>query len=200
MHAENKVFLASKSPRRRELISQVFENIAILDADVDEPRWQSGQSPESYLRNCLQVKFDGGKDCVHGPKSGALLLVADTIVVLGNEVLGKPLNSADASRMLAKLSGKKHKVLTGLQLGRYLESGWKSITEIVESIVVFKKLTSSEIRNYIRSGEPMDKAGSYGFQARGLQLVSEVQGSYSNIIGLPVRELRTLTEKLLARE
>jgi septum formation protein len=204
MRLKNKVFLASQSPRRRELILQVFENVEILEVVVDEPRWTAQQTPQDYLELCLTTKFEAG--CEHlakksaGLDPGSLLLVADTIVVFRKEVLGKPLNRADALRALKKLSAREHTVLTGLRLGQWRAGAWRTETRVIRSDVRFRRLSDPILRRYVDSGEPMDKAGSYGFQVKGLQLVDRIEGSYTNIIGLPVIELRALTEKLLARE
>jgi septum formation protein len=197
MTLTNKVYLASKSPRRRELIAQVFKNIEFLDAPLEEPRWKPGQNPTEYLKICLEEKMRVGRAALRKPDNHSFLIVADTIVVLGKKVLGKPSSPADAAKMLGELSGKMHVVPTGVQLAYSKNGTWKIESRIVESRVKFRKLTALEIKNYVKSGEPMDKAGAYGFQAKGLQLVESIEGSYSNIIGLPVDTLREMALKMV---
>jgi septum formation protein len=193
----NKVYLASQSPRRRELISQVFKNIQFIDAPLDEPRWNGKQSPKEYIELCLNEKLRVGKEAILNPDENSFLLVADTIVVLGKKILGKPSDASDAERMLKSLSGKWHSVPTGITLAHFNRGQWRSENRIVESLVKFRKLSPKTIREYVRTGEPLDKAGAYGFQAKGLRLVEEIKGSYTNIIGLPVVELRELTQSFL---
>ncbi len=197
MIVNNKVYLASKSPRRRELISQVFKNIEFIDAPLDEPRWSREQSPREYLELCLREKMRVGIEALSAPSEASFILVADTIVVLGKEVMGKPVDRPEARQMLQKLSGQWHIVQTGITLGFFQNGKWKFLTRITETRVRFKKLSAQQIKNYVASGEPMDKAGAYGFQAKGLQLVDRIEGPYSNIIGLPVGSLRAMAEELI---
>ncbi len=198
MHYLNKLFLASASPRRRILISQVFENTELLQYSCDEPSWQKGQKPEQYLVLCLDAKWDAAlkAPAFHSAKDGEGLLVADTIVVLNGKVLGKPLNAADASSMLRELSTSVHEVWTGFRLGRLEKEKVNFINRICKSKVEFRALSPAEIKSYVRSKEPMDKAGAYGFQGIGIHLVKSVRGSYTNIVGLPLIELKSLAREL----
>jgi len=182
----------------------VFENNEVLAYSCDEPSWEIGQKPEQYLVLCLDAKWDAGlkSEGFSGAKIGYGLLVADTIVVMNGKVMGKPENKTQAIEMLKKLSGSQHEVWTGFKLGKLLGASSKgyrdfqSMTRIVKSQVEFRKLTNKEISDYVKSGEPMDKAGAYGFQGIGMQLVRSVKGSYTNIVGLPLIELKEVARRL----
>jgi septum formation protein len=188
MRFKHKVILASGSPRRRELIGYLFKNIEILKYSCDEPLWSPGQSPKAYLELCLEAKWQAAQKVVQA-SDDAVLLVADTIVIHGRQVLGKPRSPAEARATLRSLSGQRHLVWTGFRLGHAGGSG--PVQErIVESRVSFRKLSEKEIADYVRSGEPMDKAGSYGFQGIGIQNILAIEGPYTNIVGLPLEVLR----------
>ncbi len=192
MRFKHKIILASGSPRRRELIGYLFENNEVLKYPCEEPVWSFPQSPEQYLRQCLQVKWSAAQKALREPRD-AWMLVADTIVVQGAEVLGKPLSAAHARQTLARLSGSSHLVRTGFLLGR-ADSRDVPLERVEESRVHFRKLSLQEIADYVRSGEPMDKAGAYGFQGIGIQNILSIEGSYTNIVGLPLEALRKAAE------
>ena len=191
---KHKVLLASGSPRRRELIGYLFKNNSVLKYVCDEPMWEKGQSARAYLQlvldekwRCAQISLEGGtKD---------LLLVADTIVIQGGRVFGKPRDAKEAREMLKALSKKPHLVWTGFRLG-VADGSTAAITEVVESEVSFRNLSDKEISDYVKSGEPMDKAGAYGFQGIGMQNIATIKGPYTNIVGLPLEALRKAAEKL----
>jgi len=185
---KHKVILASGSPRRRELIGYLFKNNEILRYPCEEPIWQKGQSAKAYLKACLDEKWRCALLALDAP-GDALLLVADTIVVQGAQVLGKPRDEADARRMLTLLSSRPHFVRSGFRLG-LADGSAPFVDRVVESRVSFRKLSAKEIRDYVSSGEPMDKAGAYGFQGIGIQNIASIKGSYTNIVGLPLDELR----------
>jgi septum formation protein len=189
MRFRHKVFLASQSPRRREYISYLFENIEIINPEFNEPLPNSKEVPLRYLRRCLQAKWDGVLKQM-GPRceDKLLILVADTIVVYRQKVFGKPSNKTDATNMIRLLAGKEHSVYTGICLARSDER--TPSFEIVETKVTFKNLSPSDIAKYVARGESIDKAGAYGFQNHGVQLVESVKGSYFNVIGLPLESLR----------
>jgi septum formation protein len=193
MTLKNKLLLASGSPRRRELIAHLFENNQVIKPAFDEPAWDRKALPQHYLETCLEAKWAGAaQEASRHPwfKGGpCCLLVADTIVVLGKKVLGKPASSAEARQMLAELSGKTHIVPTGLLLGVHRDGVWKRRLAIEETRVSFRRLSRAEIAAYVKSGEPMDKAGAYGFQAKGVRLIERIEGSYTNVIGLPLQRL-----------
>lgn len=188
---QDKIILASGSPRRRELIAQISSNFEVLKVTADEPRWSPPQKPLSYLDTCLSFKMSEAlKHVVDGPiRSDAgksFLVVADTIVALGRKVLGKPQDRHEAGRMLMELSNRTHTVFTGVKVAEL--SFGKQLSFISKSEVTFKKLSRLEVQKYISSGSPMDKAGAYGFQDEALRFVSRVKGSYLNIVGFPVIE------------
>jgi septum formation protein len=168
-----KLILASKSPRRAELLSAAGIEFEIRAADIDEtPR--PGESPRDYVLRIAEEKARA--------IDGELVLAADTTVVLGGEIMGKPADAADAARMLRALSGRHHEVLTAIALKRsdQLE------TDLASTAVWFAPLSEEEIAGYVASGEPMDKAGAYGIQGLASKFVDRIEGSYSNVVGLPV--------------
>jgi septum formation protein len=190
---QDKIFLASQSPRRRELIGYLFKNTAILNPNFVEPQWSKGEKPADHLRLCIEEKLRQARplwDAARGSGTTALL-VADTVVVSRGRVLGKPRNAAHAREMLTGLAGGWHTVLTGFALQR---ANGNKITGIppclVSTEVRFRALSPAFIAAYVRTGEPMDKAGAYGLQEQGLQLVDRVSGPYTNVIGLPVEAIR----------
>ncbi len=175
-----KIILASASPRRRELISIISDDVVFTTADVDETLPEGVPLHES-------AEFLACKKAAAVAKkySDELVVGADTVVICEGEILGKPKDKADAARMLTLLSGKTHLVVTGCAL---FKNG-KSLSFSTTSLVTFYSLTESEIDAYIETGEPMDKAGAYGIQAKGSLLVKAIEGDYFNIVGLPVAEL-----------
>jgi septum formation protein len=182
-----KVFLASSSPRRHELVGNLFSNFSILKPDYDEPQWKLGEKPEDFMRRCLSAKWKTAQELLPRSKK-SLLIVADTMVELKGELLGKPESPRQAAQMLQKLSGSTHTVFTAYHWGLFASGGLlKARRRIVRSQVSFRGLGRKEIINYIASGEPMDKAGAYAFQGLGGSFIAATKGSYSNIIGFPVR-------------
>ena len=174
------LYLASQSPRRTELLTQVGIDHTVVSSSYEEPN-------EGYDSPIEMVKTQalGKARCAVGIPEGGIVLGADTIVVLDNEVLGKPQDEADARQMLERLSGRSHSVVTGVAL---LIKG----NEVVfhnETKVYFKALAPFEIESYIASGEPMDKAGAYGIQGKGALWVEKIEGSYTNVVGLPVEHV-----------
>ncbi len=183
-----KIILASASPRRRDLLSAGGYTHEVMVANIEEKR-QSGELPEHYvLRNAREK---GLAVCSADPISTAkaIIISADTIVVaFDNEVLEKPSDANEARRMLGKLSARTHRVLTGYALcngttGEVLE------TQVVQTQVLFRELSVQEIDNYIATGEPFDKAGSYGIQGYALTFVESIEGSYTNVVGLPMSQV-----------
>ncbi len=176
----NRLILASASPRRRELLSLITEDFEIIPSRTDEalPDGMYAAEASEYLARikCGAVAEKYPDCCVIG---------ADTLVILGQDILGKPKDENDAFHMLKRLSGKTHLVTTGVcvKYGNKTES----FTEISE--VEFLPLSDEEILNYIRSGEPMDKAGAYGIQEKGALFVKKICGDFNNIVGLPVSRL-----------
>lgn len=176
---DKQLILASNSPRRRDLLQQIGAVFTIDPADVDE-RVLPGEMPEAYA---LRVAADKAQVAAGRARSG-IVIAADTIVVLEHEILGKPVDARDAERMLTLLSGRRHRVVTGLVV-RDAATG-RTDSRVAASSVWFKQLPSPEIRAYVATGEPLDKAGAYGIQERGALLVEKIEGCYFNIVGLPL--------------
>jgi septum formation protein len=171
-----KLLLASKSPRRAELLSAAGIEFTVRAADIDETP-VPGESPRDYVLR-LAIEKASAVDAA----DGEIVLAADTTVVLGNEILGKPTCEADARRMLLALAGQRHEVVTGIcvRAGSRLTSG------IDTTAVWFSRMSDEEIDAYVASGEPMDKAGAYGIQGLASRYIDRIEGSYSNVVGLPV--------------
>lgn len=182
------VYLASRSPRRRELLAQIGIAHRVIEADVDEtPR--AGELPRDYVVRLAREKAHAGwRAVLDRDLAPAPVLAADTTVALGGEILGKPANRADAEAMLAKLSGRRHDVYTGIavRLGERTESALSA------SEVAFGALEAGEIRAYVDSGEADDKAGAYGIQGLAGAFVASLHGSYSGVMGLPLFETARL--------
>ena len=172
--------LASGSPRRRELLSGMGFTFTVESANLDEtPR--PGESPRGYVKRLAREKAQAVARRLMD--SGALVLAADTSVVLGEEILGKPRDAAHARQMLTSLAGRRHLVLTAVAV-----AGSHHDTRLVETAVTFRAVTAAEIAWYVETGEPLDKAGAYAVQGRGSFLVSALEGSPTNVIGLPLPE------------
>lgn len=170
------LILASSSPRRQEILRDAGIPFTVRKVHVDEVRAPS-EAPETYVRRLAREKAAAA-----GRAPGEIVLAADTIVVLGDQVLEKPSSPEDAARMLRLLSGRCHQVLTGVCL--LAASGeW---VEIATTNVLFAPLTETEIHAYATSGEPMDKAGAYAIQGLASKFVERIEGCYFNVVGLPV--------------
>ena len=174
------LYLASQSPRRTELLTQVGIDHTVVSSSYEEPN-EGHDSPIEMVK----AQALGKARCAVGIPKGGIVLGADTIVVLDNEVLGKPQDEADARQMLERLSGRSHSVVTGVAL---LIKG-DEVVFYNETKVFFKELAPFEIESYIASGEPMDKAGAYGIQGKGALWVEKIEGSYTNVVGLPVEHV-----------
>ncbi|HZA50651.1 MAG TPA: Maf family protein [Myxococcaceae bacterium] len=171
--------LASGSPRRRELLERLGFQLEIVPPEVDEsPR--EGEDPRDYVLRLAREKAER----VSTRREAWLVLAADTSVVLGAEILGKPRDGAEAAAMLARLSGRDHRVLTGVATA--VAGSAEAVA--VETRVHFRSLTEEEIRWYVESGEPLDKAGAYAIQGLGATFVRAIEGSVSNVVGLPLVE------------
>lgn len=180
------VILASQSPRRKELMGLYHIPFIVRAADIDETM-DSSKSPKEEVARVSSLKAQA---VPHSPED--LVIAADTIVVCGGEVLGKPQDEHDAYRMLRLLSGKRHQVMTGLTV---LHPGHTEVcTEITD--IFFRNLTDSEIWAYIRTGEPMDKAGSYGIQGGAALFAEKIEGDYYNVMGLPVCRLGQILRRI----
>ena len=190
------IYLASKSPRRTELLQQIGVKHQILDIDVEE-NINSSNSPQDNVRALSVLKCqEGVRKIISESKSFFPVLAADTIVVLGDEIFGKPREESDAISMLLKLSGKTHLVMTAVTIGVMSEEEAKFHTISVTSRVEFAKLTESDCKVYCDTGEPFDKGGGYGIQGYGSAFTKKINGSYSNIVGLPIHEVVQLLKEL----
>lgn len=170
--------LASGSPRRKELLRGCFINFIIRVSDIDEDI--SEQSAEKLV---MKLACEKAQAIVNSSvEEKILVLGADTVVVIGNEILGKPANRDEARIMLKKLSGKEHLVMTGVALN----DREKSISFVEKTKVVFNDIDSDLLELYLQTGESLDKAGSYGIQGLALSFIKSIDGSYSNVVGLPV--------------
>jgi septum formation protein len=176
-----RLVLASASPRRSELLKAAAIDFEVMPADVDEAM-DPEEMPEGYVRRLAQLKAEAVL-----PRAGARpVLGADTVVIVDNTVLGKPFDTGDAERMLRLLSGRDHTVMTGVCLINPAAETGRVQMSTARTRVGFAALTDEEIRWYIASGEPMDKAGAYAIQGLASRFVTFIEGSYSNVVGLPV--------------
>jgi septum formation protein len=176
---EHTVILASNSPRRRELLAQIGMTFLVAPANVDESL-RDGETPKDYAE---RLALDKARAVASGRKEG-VVIAADTIVVVGDAILGKPTDAADARHMLSVLSGREHEVITGLAVVDAATGRSAARTSVTR--VWFRDLSDREIAAYVATGEPLDKAGSYGIQERGALLVERIEGCYSNVVGLPL--------------
>ena len=178
----HKIILASKSPRRRDLLEQLGLNIKIVPSQTDETL-VSMQNPEKYVKKLSFLKANN--TALFYPDDW--VIGADTIVVVSGQILGKPRSKIDAIAMLNKLNNCEHSVFTGFSIVNQKKK--IIITQSIETKVFFKCLSREEIKWYVSTGEPFDKAGSYAIQGIGTFLVKRISGSYSNVVGLPVCEV-----------
>jgi septum formation protein len=198
-----RIYLASRSPRRRELLKQIgvpfevllFREHGLRGRDLDEsPR--EGETPDTYVQRVTSDKAEAGwLRVVQRTLPRLPVLAADTAVCLGDTIFGKPADRADAIAMLQQLSGREHRVLTAVAL-KY-DSGLDVILN--QNIVRFRQLSEAEIREYVETGEPFDKAGAYAIQGRAASFIPEILGSYTGVMGLPLYETATLLRKFQTR-
>ena len=184
-----RVILASQSPRRRQLLGQIgLQNFELLSPDADES-YDSKLHPEEIVSVLSRRKAEAAAQLLGDP--AAVIIAADTMVFLDQLRLGKPRNEEEAFQMLSALSGKTHQVRTGVTAAQ----GGRRVTKVETTDVTFRSLCEREIWAYIRTGDPMDKAGAYGVQGRGALLVERLEGDFFNVMGLPVLRL----SRMLAR-
>lgn len=180
----NPLYLASGSPRRRELLTQIGVPFSVVSAPIDETPLPDESAP-AYVERLARAKAAAGLACIEGQ---AVVLGADTAVVLDGRILGKPENREDALAMLADLSGREHQVLTAVALS----DGQRVHSLCVTSKVRFRAISAEEAQRYWASGEPADKAGGYAIQGLGAVFVTGLSGSYSAVVGLPLSETAEL--------
>ena len=195
-----RLYLASRSPRRRELLHQIgidFDTVVFrdgmrADSETDETPLP-GESPVAYVERVARAKAIHGLKIVEERRLPMRpVLSADTTLEFDGEIIGKPVDMADAASILRRLSGRTHRVLTGVAVDHQGRSEYLLST----SEVRFRQLDDEEIRHYVISGEPMDKAGAYGIQGRAGMFVEHLSGSYTGVMGLPVCETGELLKKL----
>lgn len=175
-----RMILASQSPRRKQLLGQLgFQHFEILVPQADET-FEPSLTPQEIVSSICRRKAEAAGALADDPY--ALIIAADTMVFLGGLRLGKPRDQVDAFTMLSALSGRTHQVCTGVTLLR----GERLETRVETTSVTFRSLTEDEIWYYIRSGEPMDKAGAYGAQGKAALFISRMEGDYFNVMGLPL--------------
>jgi septum formation protein len=192
------IYLASQSPRRSQLLDQIGVSHRILVADASEDAESleialKNEAPKAYVVRVTGLKLDAA--VARLKKRGlaaAPVLCADTTVCMGRVIYGKPENAGDATRMLAALSGKTHRVLTAVAVAH----GRKRVSLLSESKVTFAQMTKAQIANYVATGEPLGKAGSYGVQGMAAGMIERISGSYSGIMGLPLFETTQLLRQI----
>lgn len=191
--------LASGSPRRRELLGSLGIEFVVIKADIDETQ-HPGELPYTYVRRLSNEKAEAVAGRLGEP---AFVLAADTVVILAadtigvtetGDILGKPEDADDARTMLQRLRGRDHVVCTSLTL-RNLASG-QALTELTRTTVTMRDYTDAEIDAYVATGDPFDKAGSYAIQHEGFHPVERIEGSYTNVVGLPVETLSEMLKSI----
>ena len=179
--------LASRSPRRVELLARAGYRFEVEPADIDERRL-AGETPHELVRRLAREKAAA----VAPRHPGSIVLGADTVVVIDGAVLGKPNGEADAAGMLRRLSGRAHEVLTGVAL----HAAHRCCGGVQSTRVVFRALSREDVAWYVASGEPADKAGGYSIQGRASRFVIRIEGSYTNVVGLPVELVDGLLDEI----
>ena len=190
MDTFEKIILASRSPRRADILRSVGWPFEVVVADIDETRYD-GEAPTDYVRRLSLAKAT----VVASKIEEGLVLGADTTVAIDNHILEKPIDDDDARRMLKLLSGRWHEVLTAVALVRRGHEHEKLVA-VETTKVRFAELSDAEIDWYVSTGEPLDKAGAYGIQEKAALLIEEIQGDYFNVMGLPIRLVYELIRAL----
>ena len=185
--------LASASPRRKELLTQAGYDFRVIPANVPEER-RPNEDPTAFVTRLAQEKAQAVFDLLSNgsPEDPLTVLGADTIVVTPEEILGKPQNPKDAARMLRLLSGRTHKVITGL----CLVSKGKTEVAAETTLVTMREVSNEEIDAYIATGEPMDKAGAYAIQGFAARWIPRIEGCYFNVVGLPIARVAEMLERV----
>ncbi len=182
------IVLASASPRRKELLGKIFDNFDIIPSSADET------IPENMdCFKCAEYLADKKALSIFQENRESLVIGCDTVVIYENKIFGKPTDKQDAIEMLKKLSDNTHSVVTGVCI-YYKE---KKISFSVKTNVTFYNLSLSEIKKYVDTGEPLDKAGAYGIQGKGGLFVKKIDGDFYNVVGLPISELNNQLKNLL---
>ncbi|MGL4874996.1 MAG: Maf-like protein [Clostridium sp.] len=183
--------LASASERRKELLKRIVKNFKVVESKFDESTVEFLNDPKSYVEELSRKKGEAILDNVN---EDTIIISADTIVSFNNKVLEKPKDEEDAFKMLKQLSGNLHQVYSGISI--YNTKTKERITESLKTEVRFSSLTDKEIWDYIKSGEPLDKAGAYGIQGLGGVFVEEIKGCYYNVVGLPLNKVAKILKEI----
>lgn len=193
--SDSQIVLASASPRRLELLTQIGLDVHVVPSHIDEGA-VGNESPEDHVirLSCLKALKVAGRLSV----PGRWFIGSDTIVLKNQTILGKPRDATEAKKMLKSLSGRTHRVISGFAVHDRVSG--RTISGAVTTKVFFKKLTNAEIEGYIATGEPFDKAGSYAIQGIGSFMIPKIEGSYTNVVGLPLCEVISALEELEAIE
>jgi septum formation protein len=185
------VYLASKSPRRKKLLNQLNIKFKVINIHTNEEN-KNGESPSRMVKRLSKEKMARAREKVND----GIIITADTIVVVDNKILGKPKDERDAEKILKRLSGRTHTVYTGYSVFNCRNK--KFITDYEKTSVTFRELERDEIKNYIASGTPMDKAGAYGIQDDfGAVFIKKINGDYYNVVGLPLSSLYDSLKKII---
>jgi septum formation protein len=185
------LILASASPRRRDLLEQIGLTFTVETADIDETP-QVGEGPLRYVMRLAEHKA-AAVFARQGNAARTVVLGADTAVVCGGHILGKPVDEADAARMLRLLAGRTHEVMTGVAL---VTASAPPLVEAEVTEVTFNALSEREIAAYVATGEPMGKAGAYAIQGRAARFIPRIEGCYFNVVGLPLARVSAMLERL----
>lgn len=185
------IILASASERRQELLHRIVDDFNIMVSEFDESKVKYNGILSEYVE---EIALGKAKSISEKVKEKSIIIAADTIVAFDNHVLGKPKSEQEAYEMLSRLSDNVHEVYTGVVLIN-TENG-KVLKDSVKTSVVFSKLSEKDIREYVKSKDPMDKAGAYGIQGKAGVFVKEIRGCYYNVVGLPLNKLKEMIEKV----
>jgi septum formation protein len=177
-----KVYLASASPRRREILNLAGIKHSVIIPEVSEEFDVAPDTPAQTVEILSERKAKATLELLKDEKDDFLVIAADTVVALGDNIFGKPRGTEDAFNTVRSLSGERHEVYTGVTVA----SRSKTVSFVEQSSVYFRDLSDEEIEKYIKTGEPMDKAGAYGIQGKGCVFVKRIEGDYFNIVGLPI--------------
>lgn len=187
------IVLASASPRRKTLLAELTEDFTVFPVDVDESVRPGGENPVEYTKRLAADKADRAAENF----SDGIIIGSDTIVTIDGAILGKPIDTDEAKAMLRQLSGRTHTVVTAFCVLN--ASTGRRITRAVETRVTFRELSDKDIEDYIRTNDYLDKAGAYAIQEGGSAFVAHIEGSYTNVVGLPVDEVAEALEEMTGR-
>jgi septum formation protein len=185
------IYLASKSPRRKKLLEQINLKFKTISIECEE-KIKKNETPAETVKRISKEKLNVAKRQI---KKG-IIITADTIVVTNRTIIGKPENELDALKILKKLSGKTHSVYTGFSV--YNSTSQRTIVDYEKTLVTFRKLNDEEIKEYITTGSPMDKAGAYGIQDDfGAVFIKKINGCYYNVVGLPISKVYSTLKRII---